>query len=41
MDTVSYPVSEGDILAVFPGQLHAISCGAGKNGVRKYHFPGA
>ena len=30
VDTVSYPVSEGDILAVFPGQLHAISCGAGE-----------
>ena len=23
VDTVSYPVEEGDILAVFPGQLHA------------------
>ena len=22
VDTVSYPVEEGDILAVFPGQLH-------------------
>ena len=30
VDTVSYPVSEGDILAVFPGQLHAISCGSGE-----------
>ena len=30
MDTVSYPVEEGDILAVFPGQLHAISCGNGE-----------
>lgn len=30
VDTVSYPVEEGDILAVFPGQLHAISCGNGE-----------
>ena len=30
VDTVSYPVEEGDILAVFPGQLHAISCGSGE-----------
>ena len=28
--SVSYPVEEGDILAVFPGQLHAISCGNGE-----------
>ena len=40
VDTVSYPVEEGDILAVFPGQLHAISCGNGERmEYEKYHFP--